>query len=177
MFPLERISCSAPSFCGDRTPHSRNRMAKPFEYALNLLAARAYTVRNLRRKLAQKGFDPSELEKAVERLLASGYLNDDKFAAEFAWQRLVVAGASKRRVEHDLMRRGISSEIAKSATTQIMAEENVDLSTSMERLARKKLLSLGDLDPHVKRRRVFGFLARKGYEIDDINRTLDSILL
>ena len=147
-----------------------------YEYALNLLAARAYTVRNLRRKLAQKGFDPEQAEKAVERLKASGYLDDDKFAAEFAWQRLVVAGASQRRVEHDLMRRGISSETAKSATRAVMAEEAVDLTGSMERLARKKLMSLGDLEPHVKRRRVFGFLARKGYEIDDINRTLDSIL-
>ena len=149
----------------------------PYEYALNLLAARAYTVRNLRRKLAQKGFDPIEAEKVVERLQASGYLDDDKFAVEFARQRLVAQGASQRRVEHDLMRRGISSESAKAATREIMAQENVDLSTSMHRLARKKLASLGDLEPHVKRRRVFGFLARKGYELDDINRTLDSILL
>ena len=148
----------------------------PYQYALNLLAARAYTVRNLRRKLIQKGFEPADVEKAVERLQASRYLDDEKYATEFAWQRLVVAGASTRRVEQDLMRRGISAELAKKAIRQILAEENVDLSTSMDRLARKKLVSLGDLEPHVKRRRVFGFLARKGYELDDINRTLDSIL-
>jgi regulatory protein len=150
--------------------------SNPYEYALNLLAARAYTVRNLRRKLAQKGFDSGEADKAVERLKARGYLDDDKFATEFARQRLVVTGASTRRVEHDLMRRGISAESAKAATKAIMAEENVDLSASMERLARKKLVSMGDLEPHVKRRRVFGFLARKGYELEAINRTLDSIL-
>ena len=148
----------------------------PFEYALNLLAARPYTVRNLRRKLTQKKFEPAEAEKAVERLLASGYLDDEKYAAEFAWQRLVVAGASARRVEQDLMRRGISSESAKAATRAVVAEEKVDFSGSMERLALKKLGLLGDLDRHVKRRRLFGFLARKGYELDDINQTLARIL-
>ena len=148
----------------------------PYEYALNLLSARAYTVRNLRRKLTQKGFEPAEAERAVERLLASGLLDDDNFAAEFARQRLVVAGASVRRVEHDLIRRGISPESAKAATRAVVEEEALDFGASIERLARKKLASLGDLEPHIKRRRVFGFLARKGYELDDINRTIVRIL-
>ena len=148
----------------------------PYEYALNLLSARAYTVRNLRRKLTQKGFEPAEAERAVERLLASGLLDDDKFAADFARQRLVVSGASVRRVEHDLIRRGISPESAKAATRAVVEEEALDFGASIERLARKKLASLGDLEPHIKRRRVFGFLARKGYELDDINRTIVRIL-
>jgi SOS response regulatory protein OraA/RecX len=74
------------------------------------------------------------------------------------------------------MKRGISSESAEAATKAVVAEEEVDFAGSMERLARKKLLSLGDLELHIKRRRVFGFLARKGYELDDIKRTLDHIL-
>lgn len=148
----------------------------PYEYALNLLAQRAYTVRNLRRKLLQKGIEAAEAERAVERLQANGLLDDQKFAAEFARQRLVVSGASVRRVEQDLIRRGISPDSAKAATRSVVSEEHVDFAGSMERLARKKLASLGDLEPPIKRRRVFGFLARKGYELDDINRTLARIL-
>ena len=148
----------------------------PYEYALNLLAARAYTVRNMRRKLTQKGFEAADVERVLERLQGSGLLDDVKFAAEFARQRLVVAGASVRRVEHDLIRRGISPDSAKAATRAVVEEEDVDFDASMERLARKKLASLGDLEPQIKRRRVFGFLARKGYELDDINRTLVRIL-
>ena len=150
--------------------------ANPYEYALNLLGQRAYTVRNLRRKLLQKGFEAGEAEQAVERLKASHLLDDDKFAAEFARQRLVVAGASVRRVEQDLIRRGITSESAKAATRAVVDEEELDFGDSVDRLALKKLASLGDLEAHVKRRRLFGFLARKGYELDDINRTLARIL-
>ena len=64
----------------------------PYDYALSLLAARAYTVRGMRRKLVQKGFDPKDVEATVERLLSSGLLDDARFAAEFARQRLVVGG-------------------------------------------------------------------------------------
>ena len=148
----------------------------PYEYSLNLLSQRAYTVRNLRRKLTQKGFEPGDAESALARLQASGLLDDAKFATEFARQRLVAAGASVRRVEQDLIRRGISPESAKAATRAVVDEEGVDPTETLMRLASKKLKSLGDLEPHVKRRRVFAFLARRGYELDDINRTLLRIL-
>jgi regulatory protein len=147
-----------------------------YEYALNLLAQRAYTVRNLRRKLTQKEFEPAEAEKALERLQANGLLDDHKFATEFARQRLVVAGASVRRVEQDLIRRGISPESAKAATRAVVDEEDLDFGDSLDRLARKKLATLGDLEPQIKRRRLFGFLARRGYELDDIKRTVVRIL-
>ena len=152
------------------------KQSSPYDYALNLLAARAYTERNLRRKLAQKGFDAAESDDAIERLMGHGYLDDAKYAAEFARQKLV-AGASVRRVEQELARKGIGREAAKAATAAVVAEEELDTVAAMERLARKKLASLGDLEPHVKRRRVFGFLARKGYEVDEINRVVDSLCL
>jgi regulatory protein len=147
-----------------------------YDYALNLLTARAYTTRDLRRKLTQKAFDRVAIDEAIDRLSANGLLNDEKYAEEFARQRLVVSGASKRRVEQLLARKGISREVAQSASQKVVDEEDVDTISAMEKIARKKLLSLGDLEPMIKRRRVFGVLARKGYEIDDINQVLSRIL-
>jgi regulatory protein len=147
----------------------------PYEYALSLLAARAYTVRNLRRKLAQKGFEAAESDAAIERLRGNGYLDDEKYAAEFARQRLVVGGSSVRRVEQELAKRGVGRDVAKAAAAAVVDEEEVDTAGAIERLAKKKLASMGDLDVFVKRRRVFGFLARKGYEVDEINQVLSRI--
>ena len=147
----------------------------PYEYALGLLAARAYTVRNLRRKLAQKGFEAAESDAAIERLRGNGYLDDAKYAVEFARQRLVVGGSSVRRVEQELARRGVGRDVAKAAAAAVVDDEGVDTAGAIERLAKKKLASMGDLEVFVKRRRVFGFLARKGYEVDEINRVLSRI--
>jgi regulatory protein len=150
-------------------------MTKPYNYALNLLGARAYTVRNLRRKLTQKGFDPKESDEAIERLLEKGYLDDVKFASEFARQRLVGGGASIRRVEQQLAQRGIARDVAKVAAALVVEEEGVDPTATMEKIATKKVASMGDLDPLIKRRRLFGFLVRKGYELDDVNRVVRRI--
>ena len=38
----------------------------------------------------------------------------------------------------------------------------------IERVAKKKLAQLGDLEPLVLRRRLFAFLARRGYDLDEI---------
>ena len=148
----------------------------PYDYALSLLAARAYTVRGMRRKLVQKGFDPKDVEATVERLLSSGLLDDARFAAEFARQRLVVGGASVRRVEQQLAAKGVPRDVAKAAAAQVASEEDVDTLVYMERLAHKKLRSYGDLETTVKRRRLFGFLGRKGYELDDIKQVVSRIL-
>ena len=151
--------------------------SKSYDYALNLLAARAYSSRDLRRKLTHKKFEKSEVDATIARLEGSGLLDDAKFAHEFARQRLVAGGASVRRVEQQLMAKGIGREIAHSAAVRVVEEEQVDTIATIERLAAKKLASLGDLDPHIKRRRLFGFLARKGYDLDEISTVLSRTLL
>ena len=150
-------------------------MRTAYNYSLDLLAARAYTERNLKRKLVQKEFDPSEIESALDRLKANGLLDDSKFAANFARQRLVVAGAAIRRTKQELARKGIDAETATQAVNAILEDEPVDTEASLERIAKKKLNSMGDLDPQIRKRRLFAFLARRGYELDDIKRVVDRL--
>ena len=45
----------------------------------------------------------------------------------------------------------------------------------MERVARKRLAQLGDLDPVVLRRRLFAFLARRGYDLDEIKSVVSRL--
>ena len=146
------------------------------EYALNLLSARAYTARNLRRKLVQKEFEPADVETAMERLVASGLIDDSRFASEYARQKLTTGGSSVRRVKQDLMRRGLSAENIRAAIEQVVAEETVDIVKSIDAAARKKFASMGNIAPDVARRRLFGFLARRGFEIDDIRRAIERVL-
>ena len=148
---------------------------KAYDYALDLLSARAYTTRNLRRKLTQKEYDPAEVEATVDRLVAAGLLDDAKFAREFARQKLTTGGSSVRRVQRALAVRGISPDLARAATDTVIEEEEVDIEQSIEAAAKKKVASMGDLDRDVKRRRLFAFLARRGFEIADIKRTVDRL--
>ena len=148
---------------------------KAYDYALDLLSARAYTTRNLRRKLTQKEYEPAEVEATVNRLLDAGLLDDAKFAREFARQKLTTGGSSVRRVQRALAVRGIPPDLARAATDTVIEEEEVDIQQSIEAAAGKKVASMGNLDRDVKRRRLFAFLARRGFEIADIKRTVDRL--
>ena len=54
--------------------------------------------------------------------------------------------------------------------------EEIDESESVEKAARKKLRTLGAVDHVTRRRRLYAYLARRGYDIDDINRALSAVL-
>jgi regulatory protein len=147
----------------------------PYNRALDLLSARPYTVRQLRRKLIQKEVPAAEADIVIERLIAAGLLDDERYALAYARSKLVGQGASTRRIGQDLARKGVSTELAKQAIAQIVVEEEVDTRAVIERVARKKLASMSDLEPVVMRRRLFAFLARRGYELNEIRDVVAAV--
>jgi regulatory protein len=150
--------------------------ASAYETALNLLTARPYTARNLRRKLVQKEFAPAEVDAAIERLIGNGILDDSRYAAQFARGRLLGPGSSRRRIRQQLFQRGIVGEIADAAIESVIDEESVDLDAVIEKDARKKLTSLSGLEPVVIKRRLYSHLARRGYDIDEINAVMKKVM-
>ena len=150
--------------------------ASAYETALNLLTARPYTTRNLRRKLVQKEFALAEVEAAIERLVGNGILDDSRYAAQFARGRLLGPGSSRRLIRQQLFQRGIGGEIADAAIDSVIDEESVDLEAVIEKDARKKVASLSGLEPVVVKRRLYSHLARRGYNVDEINAVMKKVL-
>ena len=139
-----------------------------YNYALNLLAARPYSSSALRRKLIQKEYPAADTDDVIRRLLDNGLLNDAKYAEQYARSKMLSTGASKRRLTQDLYRKGIKGDAATLAIDNVIEQDEIDPAAQIERVARKKLAQLGDLEPIVLRRRLFAFLARRGYDLDDI---------
>jgi regulatory protein len=146
-----------------------------YNYALNLLAARPYATQALRRKLIQREYSPSDADEAIQRLVDNGLLNDAKYAEQYARSKIMMSGASKRRLQQELYRKGIKGDLATTAIDTVIEQEEIDTGALIEKLARKKLAQLGDLEPLVLRRRLFGFLARRGYDLEDIKRVVSRL--
>ncbi|MEX2109512.1 MAG: regulatory protein RecX [Gemmatimonadaceae bacterium] len=148
-----------------------------YDYALNLLAARPYASRALHRKLIQKQYSAADADGAIRRLVASGILDDTKYAEQYARSKMTTTGASKRRLQQELYRKGIKTDISAPAIDSVIEQDEIDTSAALERIARKKLASLGDLEPLVLRRRLFAFLARRGYDVDEIKTVIARVLI
>jgi len=147
-----------------------------YDRALNMLAVRARSSAELHRLLVRKGEPPEYVDAALERLRQAGFLDDASFARQFSRSKALGAGMSKRRLEQELGRRGVAGEQAREAIDEVFTEEAIDEESTIERVARKKMRSLVKLDEPTRRRRLFTFLARRGYDFDDIERVTRRLL-
>jgi regulatory protein len=139
-----------------------------YERALTLLEHRARSVAELRRKLMQKGAPRSEIEDVIARLIDQKLLDDTDFARQFARTRITGSGASRFRVLQELRRKGVGNDIAERALEELQVDEGVDASTSIQRVADKKWKALAKLDDLTRRRRLYAFLARRGFSPHEI---------
>lgn len=145
-------------------------------YALQLLGMRAYSVRDLTRKLDRKGYAAEDVAPVIARLTESGLLDDVRFAEQYARSRIVNDSASPRRVVQLLQRYGILRTAAEAAVARTIEDEELDTAAAAERVARKKAAALTGLEPAVARRRLYGYLARRGYDLDHIRAAVNSAL-
>ncbi|NUO39623.1 MAG: regulatory protein RecX [Gemmatimonadaceae bacterium] len=148
---------------------------KVYDRALNMLAFRARSSAELARSLVRKG-EPRELvDHAVARLQEQGLLDDAAYAQSFTRMKVLGAQQSRRRVQQELARKGVARTVTDAAISTVFEEEGVDQRAIVEQAARKKLRSLTKLDPVVQRRRLYAFLARRGYDSEDIRHAMDAV--
>ena len=105
-----------------RKPSKSNKSAR--EYAMALVAARAYTERGLREKMRIRGYGCDETDDAVEYLKGFGYINDLRLAQNAA-EKLADKLNGKRKIFAYLASKGISRDtVAEIDLSEIDFKEN-----------------------------------------------------
>jgi len=86
-----------------------------YDYAVKRLAARAYSVAEMRRRLDERARNRPEARAVLARLKDHGYLNDERFAQNYASARLENQQLGRVRVVSDLRLRLVAPEVAERA--------------------------------------------------------------
>ena len=137
-----------------------------YNKALEVLARGPKSTKDLSRWLLQRDHSPDDIAAAIAKLTERGLLNDAAYAAMFARSRFTTHHMSRRRIGAELAKRGVDRAIADAAINEVIVDENVDERAMVEAAAVKKFRTLEKLEPDVRRRRLYGFLARKGFAPD-----------
>ncbi|MGD0299324.1 MAG: regulatory protein RecX [Bryobacteraceae bacterium] len=87
-------------------------------YALRLLGGRAYSMGELREKMRQRAERAESVDGVIAKLKEAGYLDDRKFAENYAAARLENQGFGKMRVLRDLRQRRVAPQLAEKVTEQ-----------------------------------------------------------
>ncbi len=152
------------------SPPKKSRSA--FTRALDLLSIRAHSVKDLRTKLIQRDFPVGEVDAVIERLLENGLLNDTSYAQSYVRGKLSSGRASPRKISQDLARKGIAKDEIASALEKVVEEEGIDPREALEALAAKKLNQMKGDDSLAAKRKLFAFLARRGYDLSDVQEVV-----
>jgi regulatory protein len=135
--------------------------SRAIDLAYKAVATRERTVSELKTFLERKRIDPSAIEAAVEELTASGFVDDERYARQFAEDKRTLDLWGGGRIARDLQRRGIEPQLVEAAcSTQTRADE---LETALVLLGQR--LPQPSSDDRA-RDKAWRLLVRRGYEPD-----------
>ena len=101
--------------------------------ALDLLARREHSRRELERKLAARGFPPEVVTNALDGLEGSGALAEARFTESFVRAR-VTKGQGPARIRAELVQRGVAATEIERA----LREADVDWLETIRAVRRKR---------------------------------------
>ena len=138
--------------------------------AMNLLKSREYTVKQLYDKLRAGGYPESAIEEALEYVGSFHYTDDLRYAVNFIQGH--EAARSRRRIEQDLLGRGID----RATLEQAWAQWEESGGSQDEQAMIQALLSKRNYDPdsadRKEKQRIYGFLMRKGFSGEQVRRAI-----
>ena len=162
---IERLGlCVGATTFGREELLAREEAAlRTYDRAVMMLAARGRAAKDLERQLVRKG-EPLEFARlAVERLVAEGFVDDESYARSFVRSKSAGAGLARFRLKQELGRQGVERAVADEAIAEVFEEESIDEVATATVLAAKRVRTLRGVDPQSQRRRLYSFLARRGY--------------
>lgn len=143
--------------------------AAALETVGRMLARRPHAVGEVRVRLARTGVAPEVIDRVVARLVESGDLDDAAFAKAWVENRAVFRPRSAAMIRAELRKKGLGSEVIEAALPGM--DEHEAAAEAAARIAR----SSASLDPEARRRRLYAYLARRGFDYETIRSVVRSI--
>jgi regulatory protein len=127
---------------------------------LDQLTGRARSRADLEKKLAQRNVPADVASRLLDRFEEVGLVDDAAFARDWVAERQQGRGLARRALAQELRRKGIDDDVARDALGEVEEDDEVE---AARMLVRRKLRSVGGLEPDKAVRRLVGMLARKGH--------------
>ena len=136
--------------------------------AARYLECRPRSESELRIRLRRGGFDDS-IEAVIAKLKEQGFIDDIAFAEFWKDNRTIFSPRSQRLTRLELRQKGVAGEIIDQVV------DTIDDDESAYRAAQGKLRNLPLSDYQSFRRRLGGYLKRRGFGYGVINNTIERI--
>lgn len=121
----------------------------------------------VREKLYSLGQRKQDVDIITAQLIEEGYLNEERFAIQFAGGKFRMKQWGRKKIEQGLKEKQVSAYCIKKALAQIDDEAYMDV---LNKQALKKWQTLkGEKNIFIKKRKLQDYLLQKGFEYDLVN--------
>ena len=138
--------------------------------ALRLIKFRPRSESELKNRLAEKGFTDTAVRTVIEDLRKTGLVGDARFARYFAAQQAASKPVGRRLLLSRLRSKGIDPGLAEEAVQQ--ATEGKDELERAREAASRRAPSLEGLPREAVKRRLFGYLSRRGFSSEIVYKVV-----
>ncbi len=140
-----------------------------YERALTFLGYRPRSAEEISRYLTGKQVPEDVIAQVVARLAEAGLLDDRAFARYWVENRESFRPRGSAALRYELRRKGIGDEDIKAAIGDL------DETDAAYRVAQSQALRLGQADRATFRRRLGGFLSRRGFSYATVRGVIDRL--
>jgi regulatory protein len=142
-------------------------------YALKVSNFRPRSAGELKEKLRDKGFSQETADAVISEFAKKGILNDFKFAKLWVESRLHSNPKGAFLLRRELSQKGVEDEVIDQAVRDAAGERSEY--ETVKTLAESRMAALRGLDAATVKRRLFGYLKRRGFETETIIRVIKEI--
>lgn len=135
-----------------------------YQKAIHFISFRPRSIAEVRKNLSGRKIPDSQIDETIEHLQNNSILDDQKFALDWVANRTDFHPRSHMVLRMELRQKGISEEII-----DIALEETSDDDSLALLAARKYMHRLAGLNQLEFRKKLYGFLARKGFRFSSFN--------
>jgi len=128
---------------------------------LRLLAASPKSGHELKEKLAAKGYAAAVIDHVLNDLSIQGILDDTAYARDLVARFTLGRPVGRHKIAFELKRHGISKKTSDEVLKTLSIEDETKRALEQARL---KWASGSCLDPQKRKKRLYDFLIRKGYD-------------
>jgi regulatory protein len=141
--------------------------------AMNRLNSPAKSSRTNDEKQRQFGYTEVTRMNVIEYLTQRKHLDDEAYGRALIREWLMQKPAGRRLLYSKLMQKGLDRTLIEQLLDE--TSDETDTVAGARKLVESKLRSMRRLDPLKRKRRLWGMLARRGYNSDTISQAMKGI--
>lgn len=150
---------------------NKDQIESAFQKSLRFIAYKPRTQFDVKKKLNEGGYSEQVIDQILEKLIEKGYLNDQQYAENWIESKSLNKPRSKKLISLELRQKKIDQEIIEEVVDHMHSDEELAY-----RAAERYFNRLSNLEEDIFKRRLTGFLIRRGFSYSTVKPIVEGFL-